>query len=378
MAQLALLGLLIALAGRATGWPCSPSSANDCPKPPGGLQPSQVPQFITITWDDAVDPQSYGIIQKILGGLRQRNGCRIPSTFFVLAKDTVPAAVQALYLQGNEIATHTMTHVGYPSAAEIIGCREWLVKETGIPRSKINGFRAPFLLSDADTRRTLVKAGFLYDSSIPDTTPSRISRSVTQRGWPYSMAQGIPQKCDTGKCSSSEKYPVFEIPLWAAADAHGRPIASMDPPGDAFEIYKREAREPGELGLCGMNSPLCIWLQLGWRLSGNHAPLGLFFHAGMESDRVDQLRQFIKYAAAIPNVWFLLAWIQHPVPASKVATSLKCTKPNDISGHACSTYVADCVFGSWSSRLCRCVCLDEGRRGGYCRDHSTGECSRLC
>ncbi len=73
-----------------------------------------------------------------------------------------------------------------------------------------------------------------------------------------------------------------------------------------------------------------------------------------------------------------LAWIQHPVPASKVATSLKCTKPNDISGHACPTYVADCVFGSWSSRLCRCVCLDEGRRGGYCRDHSTGECSRLC
>lgn len=55
--------------------------------------------------------------------------------------DTVPAAVQALYLQGHEIATHTMTHVGYPSPMEIIGCREWLVRETGIPRGKINGFR---------------------------------------------------------------------------------------------------------------------------------------------------------------------------------------------------------------------------------------------
>lgn len=63
------------------------------------------------------------------------------TTLPVTSADTVPAAVQALYLQGNEIATHTMTHVGYPSAAEIIGCREWLVKETGIPRSKINGFR---------------------------------------------------------------------------------------------------------------------------------------------------------------------------------------------------------------------------------------------
>lgn len=29
------------------GWPCSPGSSHDCPKPPGGLHPSQVPQFIT-------------------------------------------------------------------------------------------------------------------------------------------------------------------------------------------------------------------------------------------------------------------------------------------------------------------------------------------
>ncbi|KAL4448153.1 hypothetical protein ABPG75_005372 [Micractinium tetrahymenae] len=362
MARPALLLLLVALAGRAAAWPCSPGRTAYCSHAPGGLSPSQVPQFITITWDDAVDPQSYGYIQQILGGLRQRNGCGIPSTFYVTSTDTVPAAVQALYLQGNEIATHTMTHVGFPSAAEILGCRDWLVQQTGIPKDKINGFRAPFLLSNAATRRTLVDAGFLYDSSIPDTTPSKISRSVTQRSWPYSMAAGIPQKCDTGECSSSERYPLFEIPLWAAADAHGKPIASMDPPGDAYEIYKRE---------------------LGWRLSGNRAPLGLFFHAGMESTRIDQLRQFIKHAAAIPDVWFvtnqqLLAWMQKPVPASSVGPSLKCKKPTDIAGHACSVYVPDCKFGSWNSNLCRCKCLGEGAPGGYCRDRHTSECSIAC
>lgn len=55
--------------------------------------------------------------------------------------DTVPAAVQALYLSGHEIATHTLTHPSYPSAAEIVGAREWLVKQTGIPRQRINGYR---------------------------------------------------------------------------------------------------------------------------------------------------------------------------------------------------------------------------------------------
>lgn len=57
------------------------------------------------------------------------------------ATDTVPAAVQALYLAGNEIATHTLTHVAYPSAQEIVGCRDWLTNKTGIPKHKINGFR---------------------------------------------------------------------------------------------------------------------------------------------------------------------------------------------------------------------------------------------
>jgi hypothetical protein len=57
------------------------------------------------------------------------------------AADTIPAAVQALYMSGSEIATHTVTHPGYPSAEEIVGCRDWLVNATGIPAKKITGFR---------------------------------------------------------------------------------------------------------------------------------------------------------------------------------------------------------------------------------------------
>lgn len=99
-----------------------------------------------VTWDDGISPFSYGLVEKILGGLKQRNGCPIPSTYYICvsgaptlplaygagcvawagwkgrarilllhagqivppcsspaAADTIPAAVQALYMAGNEI-----------------------------------------------------------------------------------------------------------------------------------------------------------------------------------------------------------------------------------------------------------------------------------
>ena len=102
-----------------------------------------------VTWDDGISPFSYGLVDKILGGLKQRNDCPIPSTYFICvtgelfgsdsshcgmcvvsgsvvhcvccmpaqvslacsapaAADTIPAAVQALYMAGNEIGKHGM------------------------------------------------------------------------------------------------------------------------------------------------------------------------------------------------------------------------------------------------------------------------------
>lgn len=57
---------------------------------------------------------------------------------------------------------------------------------------------APFLLHNEEGRAALAEAGFLYDSSIPDNVPSKISPSLEQRSWPYRMDHGIPQTCDTG------------------------------------------------------------------------------------------------------------------------------------------------------------------------------------
>lgn len=271
--------LLMAAAQLAAA--CSPAQRSACAKAPGNLTRIQIPQLVIVTWDDAVTSQSYGIAQSIMGGLRQRNGCGVPSTFFVTTEDTIPAAVQALYFSNNEIATHTRTHPRYPSAEEIVGARDWLANQTGIPRSKINGYRAPFLLSNAVARRALTEAGFLYDSSIPDTAPSSVSPNVRSRTWPYRMDAGIAQApCQTGQCRASERYPLWEVPLWAVADARQQPIATMDPTGDAFAIYKRE---------------------LEWRMSGNRAPLGLFFHTGKSRGTSRGCRHWLA-GRPLPNI----------------------------------------------------------------------------
>ncbi|EFN51415.1 hypothetical protein CHLNCDRAFT_59244 [Chlorella variabilis] len=183
-----------------------------------------------------------------------------------------------------------------------------------------------------------------------------------------------------GECSPKERYPLWEVPLWTVADAAGKPLDTMDPPGDAFKLYTREVPR----GRVGQERK--AGGQLARRLAGNRAPLGLFFHAGMESqpDRVAQLRRFIAAAAATRDVWFvttqqLLRWMAAPAAAGRLrAAGLGCKRPTDIKGRACATYVSDCVFGSWEARRCRCACLGEGSPGGYCSNRRTEQCTEAC
>lgn len=50
-----------------------------------------------------------------------------------------------------------------------------------------------------------------------------------------------PPSALAGSCSPSERHNLWEVPLWSVADENGQPIASMDPPGNAYDNYKREA-----------------------------------------------------------------------------------------------------------------------------------------
>jgi hypothetical protein len=52
-----------------------------------------------------------------------------------------------------------MTHVASPNASEIVGARDWLNKTAGIPKEKVVGFRAPYLMFDPQQREILQENG---------------------------------------------------------------------------------------------------------------------------------------------------------------------------------------------------------------------------
>lgn len=53
-----------------------------------------------------------------------------------------------------------------------------------------------------------------------------------------------------GSCSPGERHKLWEVPLWSVADENGQPIASMDPPGNAYDNYKREVWPASRGGAC--------------------------------------------------------------------------------------------------------------------------------
>lgn len=50
--------------------------------PTAAAAPPALP-LCAVTWDDAVNPFSFGLVQQIVGGFKQRSGCGVPSTLFI-------------------------------------------------------------------------------------------------------------------------------------------------------------------------------------------------------------------------------------------------------------------------------------------------------
>ena len=112
--------------------------------------------------------------------------------------------VKQRWQAGDEIAGHSLTHQVMGSKfttteEEIIGLREWIVNNCSIPSEDVAGWRSPYLVNNPKHRESLVKGGYLYDSTInehwPDLTltnsePDTVSPNGVSRLWPYTMDYG--------------------------------------------------------------------------------------------------------------------------------------------------------------------------------------------
>ncbi|KAF5313065.1 hypothetical protein D9619_002538 [Psilocybe cf. subviscida] len=337
----------------AAGYNCDPTKCvlPNCncasTSPPGGLKPSDTPQFIVFTADDAVQSYTLDAVNQFLAQRKNPNGCPIKMTYFTSLNFTNYTLVTDWYVAGNEIADHTMTHVGTPPAEEINGNLIALNALAGIPLSSIQGFRAPFLNYSADTLKLLAQAQFLYDSSSAASIP--VTDPGTDAFWPYTLDNGMANNCLSvpGTCQGEPKLPGFwEIPMYAFFDDRGvNGPHLMDPWLDNAN------------GASTINDTATLNYMKNTftaHYSNNRQPIGLYTHpihlsttypgVNPSQSTIAMINNFLDWAQQQQDVWIvsnqqLLDFMRHPVPASQLNTldSFKCTTPQvDASLQICN------------------------------------------
>ncbi len=284
---------------------------------PGNLIREDIPQFIFVTFDDAVNPNIYEMIQ-LISQHQHADGSPVGFTFFVSNNYTDYYLVHKLHAAGHEIATHTITHstgVGTDFLTwvrEIEGCRETLHRMADIPLEEIRGFRAPYLAFNAATYEALHALGFDYSTSVTEPL-GKFSVSPSEMIWPYTLHDGLQQTLWTGTGPSSSLPDLMEIPMWL--------------------LYERDgSRHPKEMDPSGTRESLVQLFKDNFldRYQGNRVPLGIWLHAAPwlgspsapQQDNIDALNEFLGWALQQPNVWVVgmstaVDWMRDPLPANE-------------------------------------------------------------
>lgn len=303
--------------------------------------------FIVFTADDAIQSYTLDAVNQFLAHRKNPNGCTPKMTYFASINYTNFSLVTDWYVAGNEIADHTMTHVGEPPAEEINGCLIALNSLAGIPLKDIRGFRAPYLNYTADTLRLLANSGFTYDSSASASLP--VTDPETDAFWPYTLDHGMANDClmVPGICKGQPELPGFwEIPMYAMFDNRGvQGPHLMDPWLDAAN---GDNKVNDSATLAYMKSTFMD------HYNGNRQPFGLYTHpihvslsvpgATISNSTINMINAFLDWAQLQPDVWIvsseqLLGWVQNPKPIAQLdqASSLKCSIPEiDPSQKICN------------------------------------------
>jgi len=287
---------------------------------PGGFTPDQIPQFVLLTFDDAVNDLNKQFYEDLFGGRFNPNGCPIKSTMYVSHEWTDYGQVQDLYADGHEIASHTVTHSFGTNfneekwANEVVGEAELLVRFAGVNPADIKGMRAPFLAVGGDKMfNMLSRYGFYYDSSMPTGSPS----------WPYSLEYKMPHSCSVTPCPGGSHPGMWEVPMKTLQDVRGGSCSMADGcfyTEDADSIQKIFTQNFLE------------------HYTKSKAPFPLFFHAAWFFNRAHRKEGFLKFIdsiLALPDVYFvtsqeLIAWTRYPEPLPQVHSSpiFHCNFPN--------------------------------------------------
>jgi peptidoglycan/xylan/chitin deacetylase (PgdA/CDA1 family) len=322
--------------------------------PPGGLAPADVPQFVALGWDDN------GFLEAFNWSINMLRVRQLKTSYFLTTTYVSDGSIMGnpgflrgawngAYRAGHEIGNHTQYHLdgepfsGMEWGEEIDTALEWLTAPyesedmdeqlgIGVSRSKIYGFRSPFLNYNDVLFEELKERGFWYDCSIEEGW--QLDEDASQFAWPYTLDEGsaahdyAEERGFEAKDFPLSKHPgLFELPAYALVIPPDEVAEDYNiTPGllDRIRDYIPE-READSDRITGLDYNLwweahltkeealaILKYNLDQRLSGNRAPFlfGVhtdFYRDGWGSDethtrRREAIEEFLDYASGLEDV----------------------------------------------------------------------------
>ncbi|EDW00680.1 GH21012 [Drosophila grimshawi] len=302
--------------------PCSSAKCKlpDCrcsdatlPRPKFKGKENEIPQFVTITFDDAVNAVNYAQYELLFNGVSNPDGCPATGTFFLSHEYTDYVRVNALYNAGHEIALHSVTHgdgTDYWRVADV----ETIEREFGqqlkmlerfakVNPKSVQGMRLPFLqISGNNTFEAVKNLGLTYDSSWPT------QQHKDPAMWPYTLDYLSIQDCQIGPCPDAALPSVWVNPMVTWTDTEGYSCSMIDacvyPPADNVDA-------------------LFDWMleNFNRHYQGNRAPFGMYLHAAWFSrgrNYFAAFKKFMQHLTTYPDVYMtgvshMLEYVKKPV-----------------------------------------------------------------
>ncbi|KAG6795950.1 hypothetical protein HZU73_08589 [Apis mellifera caucasica] len=274
---------------------------------PGGIPVERTPQIVLLTFDDAVNDLNKPLYTDLFeNGRKNPNGCPITATFYVSHEWTDYSQVQNLYVDGHEMASHTISHSFGEQfsqrkwAREVAGQREILSAYGGVKLEDVRGMRAPFLSVGGNNMfKMLWDTNFTYDSSMPiyeNRPPS----------WPYTLDYKLFHDCMIPPCPTRSYPGLWEVPMVMWQDLNGGRCSMGDAcsnPPTADGVYKMLIKN------------------FERHYTTNRAPFGLFYHAAWftQPHHKEGFISFLDTIVAMDDVWIVtnwqaIQWVRNPTP----------------------------------------------------------------
>ena len=230
--------------------------ANNCfcasKHPPGGLDPSVVPQFVFFTMDDSASTAQMNVLQNLdfifkNPKIVDANGCHPKLSGYIESNGMDYNVVKWEDLIGS-VGLHTTTHTtGFTTTrdvwdAELQTNLKSIQIESKVPT--VYGSRAPFLAPNDDYFAALKSLGILYDSSYANVAVlNNLGRPLSEQAyyWPFTLDYGLPDIdiCDAQGCLDAPVPGMWEFLLAQATDSNNQAIDPMNyPPESLVDLWK--------------------------------------------------------------------------------------------------------------------------------------------